>query len=893
MATSVSSISGLASGIQWSDMIDQIMQAEATRQLTPVSDKVTATQKKADAWSGYRSTLQAFRDASKALADATAFDKFTANVGASSTSGLTLLSATAGTGAAPGSYRMEVLSTASAEKLGSSAIADVSTPLNMAGSFVVGGRQVTIEATDSLSAVRDKINAVNTGTNASHVSASILTVSTGVNRLILTNETTGSAGIELTQNDGSGVLSSLGLVSSNLVANTTAAGASRSYGFSTVSATIAQALGVPMPSPSTFKVNGQTITVDLSQDTLSSIVAKINAAAGADTASVASETVNGSTVNRILVNGAVTVDGGDAANSTATLQQLGFLKNERAGEVQTLRAASALPDSSTGVAATASSLLTNLGAGIGDKLTFAGTRTDGTSVNVGITVGSSTTMQDVLDALSANGTGFGVSGRGVTASLDAQGRIQLADTAAGDSKLSFTATNDRAGGGTLDFGATSVATTGRAMQLAAPSDAQVRIDGVLVSRSTNTITDALAGVTLSLQHAEAGSTVDVSIGRDTDAVVNAVKSLATAYNAAASYVTAKTAATGPLAFDSSLRSTITNIRGSLLGGVAGLGNTTYKTASLVGLTLDKNGQLAVDADMLKTALNTKPSEVKALFQTAGSSALATVQYMSASSSTKPGTYDVAITQAATTPVSASSVFATYGAAATANQMVVTDSFTGNAATISLADADTPEAIVSKLNTAFGANALRLTASIDGGTVKITGANYGSASTISVGFKLDGVDAAQQLGFGATASGTDVAGTINGKSATGAGQLLTADAPAVGDTNDAQGLSFLYTGAGAANTTLTYVKGIGGALTASADRVLTSGSGTIDSTTSALQLSIDTLSARQIDIQGRLDRQKAALTAQFTAMETAMSKLQTQSQWLTGQISALGSLNSSR
>ena len=63
MATSVSSISGLASGIQWSDMIDQIMQNETTAQLTPISDKVTATQAKSTAWSGYRTSLQAFSDA--------------------------------------------------------------------------------------------------------------------------------------------------------------------------------------------------------------------------------------------------------------------------------------------------------------------------------------------------------------------------------------------------------------------------------------------------------------------------------------------------------------------------------------------------------------------------------------------------------------------------------------------------------------------------------------------------------------------------------------------------------------------------------------------------------------------------------------------------------------
>src|SRR5262249_19184186 len=155
------------------------------------------------------------------------------------------------------------------------------------------------------------------------------------------------------------------------------------------------------------------------------------------------------------------------------------------------------------------------------------------------------------------------------------------------------------------------------------------------------------------------------------------------------------------------------------------------TAALVGLTLDKTGQMTVDATMLTNALAAKPNEVKALFQTAGSSPLTTVQYMSASANTKPGTYNVAVTQPATTPTCGSNVFATYGAAATANQMVVTDSFTGNSATISLADTDTPESIVSKLNTMFGASALRLTASIDAGTVKITGANYGSASTISV------------------------------------------------------------------------------------------------------------------------------------------------------------------
>ena len=80
------------------------------------------------------------------------------------------------------------------------------------------------------------------------------------------------------------MLSGLGLVSNNLVANTDSTGAARSFAMTTVTSTIAQALGVPMPSPSSFKINGVTINVDLSQDSLSSIVAKINAATSSSTA---------------------------------------------------------------------------------------------------------------------------------------------------------------------------------------------------------------------------------------------------------------------------------------------------------------------------------------------------------------------------------------------------------------------------------------------------------------------------------------------------------------------------------------------------------------------------------------------------------------------------------
>ncbi|HEX7019353.1 MAG TPA: flagellar filament capping protein FliD [Gemmatimonadaceae bacterium] len=887
----IGSIQGLASGIQWQDMIDQISALDTQRELTPIKDKVTANQARLDAWKAYQSVVSSFRDAAAKLRDATAFDGFSVNVANSATTGRTLLTATASSTAAPGTYQTEVDSLAAAEKLGSKVFADSTSAANISGTFLIGGKSVTLAAGDSLAAIRDKINAVNTGTSPSNVSASILTVSTGAVRLVLSSAVTGSAGIEISETDGNTAVSDLGIVASTYQANTVN-GKARSFGLNTVEATIAQALGVTMPPPSSVKVNGVTVSIDLSQDSLTTIMNKINAAAGSGTASISSETVNGATVNRLVVNGSVTSDG--TANSESAVQLLGFEVHQRTGDAQVLTTNTALLDSANGnAAATASSLLVNVGASAGDTLTFSGTRVDGQAVTVNVAVTSSTTLQDVLNALSSNTTGFAVAGHAVNASI-VGGKIQLADAVTGDSSLYFSGASNNAGGGTLTFGGSSVVTTGRSMQLATPADALIKIDGATITRSSNTISDAIAGVTLNLQKAEVGTTVNVDVTHDTDATVAAVKAYATAYNAVKKYVTDKTAANGPLPFDSSLRSTLNSFKNILLGPVTALQNTTYTSAALVGVALDKDGQLQVDDTALKAALAANPSEVRSLFATTGSSTLSTVQYMTANAATKPGTYAVSITQAATkASVTSSSIATTYGNAATANQMIVTDGSTGKTTTIALNDTDTASDIVARLNTAFGNANLQIGAAVaNTNQIQLTGNNYGSSSTITVSFALNGAAAAQQIGFASgAAGGLDVAGTIGGYAATGSGQLLTANAPATGDTNNAQGLSILYTdSANTASANVTYVLGLGGMLTQAADAVSLSGTGTIDTTTASLQSSIDSLTQREDDIQARLDQRKAALVAQFTAMETALSKIQAQGQWLTSQINALSSLN---
>ena len=88
---------------------------------------------------------------------------------------------------------------------------------------------------------------------------------------------------------------------------------------------------------------------------------------------------------------------------------------------------------------------------------------------------------------------------------------------AGDATLAGLLNHDPAG--TQNLTETSVA-----------QDASFKIDGILVSKSSNTVTDVIEGVTLDLTGFTAGSTVTVSVAQDTGKAKEAVKAFVDAYN---------------------------------------------------------------------------------------------------------------------------------------------------------------------------------------------------------------------------------------------------------------------------------------------------------------------------------------------------------------------------
>jgi flagellar hook-associated protein 2 len=891
---STSSVNGIASGIQWQDLVDQIMKAETSRALDVVSARKAKVSQAADSWGKFQTLAATLRDAAATLRAPDAFNVFSATA-AKTPDGTTLLTASSGATADPGAYSVEVLATARAEKLGSAAFSTTGTALGISGSFALNGKAITVSATDSLATLRDRINIVNSGTAPSGVTATILTTAAG-SRLVLTSDTTGASGIE-TVDGGTGTLAALGLSDGTSAANIADNGATQTQRLSSATGGVGSLLGITVPAATTIKVGGQTIAVDLSLDSLTTLADKINTATGnASAATVVTETQGGRTTYRLQTDAAVEADSGDAVASARALAVLGFTRTGRGGAAQTLKSATTFGDALTGLTADTTAKLTDLkangqslGLSAGDVITIGGTQGNGTAVARTFTVGAASTLQDLLTAINDGSTGFGAGARPATASLSG-GRVVLTDGTSGDSRLALSLSVAKAGGGTISLGSFSTAnggTVGRSTLLSAGADAVISVDGQVVRRSSNSIADAISGVTLDLQTAMVGTPVTVTVARNTDQIVSSMNAFVSAYNAVRTFVNKEASSGGTLANDSSIRSMSASITAQLLQNVPGIGGS-YTTASLVGLTHDKAGVLSLDSSAFTKLIGTNFSDVQKLFTLAGTTTDNELSFVSAGSDTKvTGTspYAVVITQAATLASVTGSTWSTYATTGTADTMAITDTATGLTGSVALANGDTIAQVVARLNTVFATQKMHLSASVaSGNKLKLDSTDYGTGGGFTVAYTPGtGGDGTAALGITAQAyTGLNVAGTINGAAGTGSGQYLTAAAG-----NDAAAAIVRYTGSTArAAGTLAITRGVAGLIEKVATALAATNDGAAATQKTAATATSDALAKRVTEIQSRLDLRRAALTKQFIAMESAMSKTQALGTALTSQINAL-------
>jgi len=257
----------------------------------------------------------------------------------------------------------------------------------------------------------------------------------------------------------------------------------------------------------------------------------------------------------------------------------------------------------------------------GGSATF--TFTVGSGSNQTVNLGATATLPDLRDQI--NDLGAGVRASLINTGTEATPSYRLAlssNNTGSDNAITIVANG-------TDLDLLNGSGTGGIDTLSAAQSAQVQIgdqslDPLTIERSSNTITDAIPGLSLTLTKTTGAETVQVSLSQDVNAVKTNIKALAIAYNEVVKFINERTtynvtAKQGGVFFnESSARTVIAQLRTALSSSVNGA--TTYTSVGQIGFKTERDGTIAVDDGQLTTALNTNYGAVKALFVNQGAAA---------------------------------------------------------------------------------------------------------------------------------------------------------------------------------------------------------------------------------------------------------------------------------
>ncbi len=216
---------------------------------------------------------------------------------------------------------------------------------------------------------------------------------------------------------------------------------------------------------------------------------------------------------------------------------------------------------------------------------------------------------------------------GVTASVltDASGaRLSITSTATGTTgALAITANT------TSDANGNIIANTPTALNFESPvggTNATFTVDGVPFSSTTNTVTGAIPGVTLSLVSADSATPVQLTVGPDTTQATQAINTFVSAYNTVIGdinsqiAINATTGQPGPLGSDSSLNILQSSLLNDITYAVSGTNGPVNLAA--FGINMNSDGTLTVgttaSGQTLAQVLASNSAGVQSFFQTGAS-----------------------------------------------------------------------------------------------------------------------------------------------------------------------------------------------------------------------------------------------------------------------------------
>jgi flagellar hook-associated protein 2 len=323
---------------------------------------------------------------------------------------------------------------------------------------------------------------------------------------------------------------------------------------------------------------------------------------------------------------------------------------------------------------------------------------------------------------------------------------------------------------------------------------------------------------------------------------------------------------------------------ALLGETLGPG-LSLATLSQVGISFQRDGTLAFDTTKFQAAATQNRSEdLAGVFAQSGRASDPLLEFLGSTDATRPGRYVVNVTSLATQGSVVGSGAANLTITAGVNDALsvtvdgVSASVTIAAGTYTAASLAAALQATINGNSALSTAGAAVTVSENAGVLTLRSNRYGSTSNVSV----SGSGAADLLGSAPVATaGTDVAGTIDGVAATGAGRVLTAAA-----SSRAQGLQVeVLGGATGERGTVTAMRGYAARMDGLIQNILSS-SGVISARTDGINRSIEDLNGQRETFNRRLADIETRYRAQFTALDTMLGSMLATSNFLTQQLAAL-------
>ena len=198
---------------------------------------------------------------------------------------------------------------------------------------------------------------------------------------------------------------------------------------------------------------------------------------------------------------------------------------------------------------------------------------------------SANSLTDIMTAINAE-TGT----TGVTASVVADGDNFVLSL---DNGATITATNFSGG-----YDSLAVSETQSAAQ------AHIRVDTIDIYSDSNTLTEAIPGLSLDLTTAAEGETTSISVSLDEAAIKSQVEDFVKGYNDVMSFISSQSksedADAGILGGDPAMNGVKRRLQSLLTTTINNTGN--YSALSQLGLETQKDGTLIIDSDTLTDAI---------------------------------------------------------------------------------------------------------------------------------------------------------------------------------------------------------------------------------------------------------------------------------------------------